>query len=504
MSKKEISKKLVLSTALVLIVALTFGAVLIASFNKGSLLVADSKLDFKTTPPIANENPTIRDLNDAFIEVSEKVTPATVYIEVTTKGNENNDNEKHNDLDFFFGPDNMDDMPSQGSGSGVIISSDGYIMTNNHVVTKASDDGIKVVLTDKREFHAKLIGTDPNTDIAVIKIDADNLPVASVGNSDEVKVGEWVLAIGNPLGLNNTVTSGIVSAIGRNIRMGDSYSINNFIQTDAVINPGNSGGALVDMNGYVIGINAAIKTNTGFYQGYGFAIPINIAKEVAQELIEKGKVARGYIGVSIKDVDIKEAKGLGLNEAKGVLIQGVQPGSGGEEAGLKIGDIILKVDGQEVNASNQLQTVIGAKDPGDVVNLTVFREGNTFDTRVTLKEATQNNEPVSNNYSPESGTPDLNSKSFKGIGFTVSDMTGSMLSKYGINNGVYVSGVAMYSEAFNRGLREGLVITEADKEKVNSVQDLESILKGKSSGDIVMLKLVAPDKTARLAAVEIN
>ncbi|MCB0723381.1 MAG: Do family serine endopeptidase [Ignavibacteriae bacterium] len=505
MSKKEISKKLVLSTALVLIVALTFGAVLIASFNKGSLLVADSKLDFKTTPPIANENPTIRDLNDAFIEVSEKVTPATVYIEVTTKGKENNDNEKQNDLDFFFGPDNMDDMPSQGSGSGVIISSDGYIMTNNHVVTKASDDGIKVVLTDKREFHARLIGTDPNTDIAVIKIDADNLPVASVGNSDEVKVGEWVLAIGNPLGLNNTVTSGIVSAIGRNIRMGDSYSINNFIQTDAVINPGNSGGALVDMNGYVIGINAAIKTNTGFYQGYGFAIPINIAKEVAQELIEKGKVARGYIGVSIKDVDIKEAKGLGLNEAKGVLIQGVQPGSGGEEAGLKIGDIILKVDGQEVNASNQLQTVIGAKDPGDVVDLTVFRNGDTFDTKVTLKEAIQPNQPVSNN-APESNesTPNLNSKAFEGLGLKVSDMTGSMLSKYGVSNGIYVTSVGTYTEAFNRGLREGLVITEADKSKISSVEDLASVISDKNKGDVVMLRVVSPAKDVRLIALEVQ
>ena len=415
MQKKEISKKLVLSSALMLIVALTFGAVLIASFNNSSLLVADSKLDFKTTPPIATENPTIKELNDAFIEVSEKVTPATVYIEVTTEGSK--EPREQNDLEFFFGPD-MNDMPSQGSGSGVIISTDGYIVTNNHVVGKASEDGIRVVLTDKREFHARLVGTDPNTDIAVIKIDADNLPVASVGNSDDVKVGEWVLAIGNPLGLNNTVTAGIVSAMGRNIRMGDSYSINNFIQTDAVINPGNSGGALVDMNGFVIGINAAIKTNTGYYQGYGFAIPINLAKDVVQELIEKGKVSRGYIGVSIKDVDIKEARGLGMNEAKGVFVQGVQPGSGGDEAGLKIGDIILKVDGQEVNASNQLQTIIGSKDPGDVVDLLVFREGNTFDRKVTLKEAITPNEPVSNtmNLILIKVILTLTSKSFDGIG----------------------------------------------------------------------------------------
>ena len=287
--------------------------------------------------------------------------------------------------------------------------------------------------------------------------------------------------------------------------MGDSYSINNFIQTDAVINPGNSGGALVDMNGYVIGINAAIKTNTGFYQGYGFAIPINIAKEVAQELIEKGKVARGYIGVSIKDVDIKEAKGLGLNEAKGVLIQGVQPGSGGEEAGLKIGDIILKVDGQEVNASNQLQTVIGAKDPGDVVDLTVFRNGDTFDTKVTLKEAIQPNQPVSNN-APESNesTPNLNSKAFEGLGLKVSDMTGSMLSKYGVSNGIYVTSVGTYTEAFNRGLREGLVITEADKSKISSVEDLASVINDKNKGDVVMLRVVSPAKDVRLIALEVQ
>lgn len=503
MQKKEISKKIVLSSALMLIVALTFGAVLIASFNNSSLLVADSKLDFKTTPPIANENPTIKELNDAFIEVSEKVTPATVYIEVTTEGSK--EKKEQNDLEFFFGPDmNMDDMPSQGSGSGVIISSDGYIVTNNHVVGKASENGIRVVLTDKREFHAKLIGTDPNTDIAVIKIDAENLPVASVGNSDDVKVGEWVLAIGNPLGLNNTVTAGIVSAMGRNIRMGDSYSINNFIQTDAVINPGNSGGALVDMNGFVIGINAAIKTNTGFYQGYGFAIPINLAKDVVQELIEKGKVSRGYIGVSIKDLDIKEAKGLGLNEAKGVLVQGVQPGSGGDEAGLKIGDIILKVDGNEVNASNQLQTIIGSKDPGDVVDLLVYRDGNTFDQKVTLKEAITPNEPVSNQLEPNKGDLDLNSKSIEGLGLKISDMTGSMLSKYGVNSGVYVASVSAYSEAFNRGLREGLVITEADKSKISSVQDLVNVINDRNKGDVVMLRVVSPAKDVRLIALEVQ
>ena len=298
-----------------------------------------------------------------------------MFIDVTGKSNKTNDKEDKN-FQFFFGPDMQmpDNMPQHGSGSGVIISKDGYIITNNHVVSLADEKGIKVILSDKREYTAKLIGTDPNTDIAVIKIEADNLSVASVGNSDNVHVGQWVLAIGNPLGLNNTITAGIVSALGRNINIdGNSYAINNFIQTDAVINPGNSGGALVDINGLVVGINAAIKTTTGYYQGYGFAIPINIAKNVASELIKNGKIERGYIGVSIKDVDSKEAKGLGLDKARGVLIQNVIKGGAGDDAGLKTGDVVFSVDGKEVNAANELQTIIGSKRPGETAKLVVFQ-----------------------------------------------------------------------------------------------------------------------------------
>lgn len=499
------SKKTVFLGALLLTIALSFGAILIASFHSGNILVAGSGIDFKTTPPIQNVNPNIQSLNEAFVEISRAVTPTVVYIEVTNAGKDNKD--KKNEFEFFFGPDfNPEDMPSQGSGSGVIISADGYIMTNNHVVSKASKDGIRVVLTDKREFNATLIGTDPNTDIAVIKIEGMDLPVATIGNSENVQVGQWVIAVGNPLGLNNTVTSGIVSAMGRNLPInGDSYAINNFIQTDAAINPGNSGGALVDINGSVIGINSAIKTNTGYFQGYGFAIPINLAKNVASELIKTGKVSRGYIGVSIKDVDIKEAKGLGLNEAKGVLVQNVLAGGAGEEAGLKVGDIILKVDGIEVNAANQLQTIIGSKHPGDEVALDVFRDGTHMNKTVRLKPRAEENESVSDNSggSKEGITNDLNSRSFETVGLSVSDLTGSLKAKYDVDKGVYVNSVVSLSEAYKRGLREGYVIISADRQDVESVEQFGSILNNKSKGDVLILKVVTPNKDIRLIAIEL-
>ncbi len=496
------SKKSIIISALSLVVVLFFTAILVANLSGIKRLIAGSQIDFRTdTPVTANQN--IKGLNDAFVEISKAVTPSVVFIDVTTstKKNEN----RNQPFEFFFGPDfKMDQPPQHGSGSGVIISKDGYIVTNNHVVKDASDKGIRVILTDKREFTAKLIGTDPNTDVAVIKIDADNLSVASVGNSDEVQVGQWVLAIGNPLGLNNTVTAGIVSALGRNVNIsGDTYAINNFIQTDAAINPGNSGGALVDINGMVIGINAAIQTQTGFYQGYGFAIPINIVKSVASELIKSGKIERGYIGVSIKDVDTKEAKGLGLEKAKGVLVQNVLKGGAGDEAGVKTGDVILSVDGKEVNAANQLQTIIGSHKPGDKVTLTIFRDGKTIDIPVKLKPRDDSQALIDNNQNKDNSS-DLKTKKFDEVGFTVSEITNSTKRDYDIEYGVMVKEVKNYSEAFNRGLRAGFVILEADKNKIESIDQLSSIINKKDKGDVLVLKAITPNKDVRLIAIEIQ
>lgn len=497
------SKKSIIISALTVVVVLFFSAILVANLNGIKKLIAGSQIDFRTDTPItANQN--IKGLNDAFVEISKAVTPSVVFIDVTTTAKKN-DKKQNQPFEFFFGPDfRMEQPPQHGSGSGVIISKDGYIVTNNHVVKDASDKGIRVILTDKREFTAKLVGTDPNTDVAVIKIEADNLSVASVGNSDDVQVGQWVLAVGNPLGLNNTVTAGIVSALGRNVNVsGDTYAINNFIQTDAAINPGNSGGALVDINGMVIGINAAIQTTNGYYQGYGFAIPINLVKSVASELIKSGKIERGYIGVSIKDVDTKEAKGLGLDKAKGVLVQNVLKGGAGDEAGVKTGDVILSVDGKEVNAANQLQTIIGSHKPGEQVTLSIFRDGKTISIPVKLKPRDDSQALVENNQGNEDNS-ELKTKNFDEVGFSVSDITSSIKRDYDIENGVLVKAVSNYSEAFNRGLRAGYVILEADKTKIESTDQLASLINKKGKGDILVLKAITPNKDIRLIALEIQ
>jgi serine protease Do len=295
--------------------------------------------DAKRIVPPVNLDADATAFSKAFIEVAEKVTPTIVHISVVS------DRSKNREDDMFF--PFFREMPQQrGSGSGIIISEDGYIITNNHVVENAST--VNVGLFDKRTFTAKVVGTDPLTDLAVIKIDATDLPVSYLGDSDDIRVGQWVMAIGNPLSLSSTVTAGIVSAMGRG-QLGlirDSYGVENFIQTDAAINPGNSGGALVDLSGAVIGVNSAIAASrTGTYIGYGFAIPINLAKAVAKDLIAHGKVSRGYIGINIGEVDDAMAKSLGLDRPRGIIVQGLVAGGAAADADVKEGDVILKVDG---------------------------------------------------------------------------------------------------------------------------------------------------------------
>jgi len=296
----------VLSAVILLFIGILFGAILVSGFGLVRPGFADVELG-ADNPPVSLDADA-SSFGQAFIETAEKVNPAIVQITVVS----DRGNDPHGD--FFFFP--FKDLPKEqkGSGSGILISDDGYIITNNHVVENANK--VTVGLYDKRRFDATVIGTDPLTDLAVIKIDAENLPLAYLGDSDELKVGQWVMAIGNPLSLASTVTAGIVSAIGRG-QLGlirDSYGVENFIQTDAAINPGNSGGALVDLSGAVVGVNSAIATSgTGTYIGYGFAIPINLAKAVAKDLIAHGKVSRGYIGVNISEVDDAIAKSLGMD-----------------------------------------------------------------------------------------------------------------------------------------------------------------------------------------------
>lgn len=503
------SKKSIIAAGFVVMFALIFGAALIANFSGVKVVYSDSQIEFNTTPPL-KVAPEVKSMNDAFVEICKSVTPTVVSI--TVKSGPKKQQDKNNDqYKFFFGPDfEMPDQgPEIGSGSGVIFTKDGYIVTNNHVVKEAGDNGIKVTLLDKREFNAKIIGTDASTDLAVIKIEANDLPTMSFGNSDQSQVGQWVLAIGNPLGLNYTVTAGIISALGRNIGInGGGFGIESFIQTDAAINPGNSGGALVDINGQLIGINSAIKSNTGYYQGYGFAIPVNLVKSVIADLVKGGKVSRGYIGVNITQIDEAMAKALGLDKAKGVLVQTLTKGGAGEDAGLKEGDVILSVDGKEVNAPNELQIIIGSHHPGESVKLAVFRDGKTMDKDITLRPKPEETTTGLGNNTPqkedESNQGTNTGKAITSLGVTVAGLNGTMKDKLKVDGGVYVTAVDNYSDAFLRGLRKGMVIIEANKKQVNNPDDLADAVKGKGKGDSILLKVMTPDGQERILAVELQ
>ncbi|RKY91223.1 MAG: trypsin, partial [Ignavibacteriae bacterium] len=401
-----------------LFIGVLFGAVLVSGFGLVRPSLADVNLG-ADEPPV-NLDADASSFSQSFIEVAETVTPTIVQITVVSERQN-----PHND--WFFFP--FKDMPQEqrGSGSGIIISEDGYIITNNHVVENANK--VSVGLYDKRRFDATVIGTDPLTDLAVIKIDADDLPVAYLGDSDNLKVGQWVMAIGNPLSLSSTVTAGIVSAIGRG-QLGlirDSYGVENFIQTDAAINPGNSGGALVDLSGSVIGVNSAIAAGgSGTYIGYGFAIPINLAKAVAKDLIAHGKVSRGYIGVNIGEVDNAIAKSLGMDKPRGIIIQGIVEGGAASESDLSAGDVILKIDGREVNRPNELQSYVAAKTAGTTVTLTLFRDGEEITREITLKKRDTETslEPASDKINEESNeNSSTSTASFDDIGLTVKNLT---------------------------------------------------------------------------------
>ena len=321
----------------------------------------------------------LQDLSEAFAAVAEHVKPSVVYIRSQRAERAAERQRVPPGMERFFPRFRQQPEIEQGSGSGFIVSADGYVLTNNHVVEGAEQ--VTVRLLDRREFKARVVGTDPNTDVAVLKIDATQLTPVALGNSDDARVGEWVLAIGNPLGenLTFTVTSGIVSAVGRALNglpgRGQG-SIQDFIQTDAAINPGNSGGPLVSVRGEVIGINSAIASETGFYSGYGFAIPVNLARTVMNQLIETGRVHRAALGVSIAEVSINDAQYVGLPEIRGVVVKDIpSEDSPAKAAGIEPGDIIVAVDGKPVEYVGQLQQVIGFRRPGEVVKVEVARKG---------------------------------------------------------------------------------------------------------------------------------
>lgn len=412
-----------------------------------------------------------------FKSIAEKVTPTVVYIE-TIIPVDVPDDENHNFSDRLW--DNLVPRRARTVGSGVLVTSDGYILTNYHVVEGAVKNGLNVVLSDKREFPAKIVGTDPSTDLAVIKINEENLPAVTVGNSDTVDVGEWVLAIGNPFRLRSTVTAGIVSALGRDVQIiNDRMRIESFIQTDAAINKGNSGGALVNTSGQLIGINTAIASQSGTYQGYGFAVPSNLALKVATDLIEFGDVQRAVLGVSIGAVDYQRANEIGLNEVRGVEILSVNDGDPADLSGIKMGDVVLEVNGVPVNESNELQEKVAVLRPGEIVSLQIWRDGEIISKNVELKkfepapveELTFNEEPNSEMGEIPEGE-EFDYYEFD-LGFRVTAVPNADDEQL---TDLVITHVYKYSEAWNRGLRDDQQIISVDEERVEDLEELEDLV----------------------------
>ena len=426
--------------------------------------------------------------NRAYEQIAQAVTPAIVNIQ-TTQVIKVRQSPFFTDPFFrqffgnMFGQYNIPrNLREHALGSGVIISPDGYIVTNNHVVAKASD--INVELTDQKVYKAKVIGTDPQTDIAVVKIDAKDLPTATWGKSSDAKVGDTVMAFGNPFGLNFTVTRGIVSGIGRSGLGIESFE--DFIQTDAAINPGNSGGALVDIHGKVIGINTAIvspgaQDGAAGFNGVGLAIPSDIVEHVVQSLITTGKVERGYLGVTVADLNEKLAKQFDVPDIGGALVNDVESGSPAEKAGIKQGDVIRSFNGKEVASEGQLVSMTTSESPGAEVTLGILRDGKTMDIKVKLGSrpeklaATQENSAKA----PEKGTLQ---------GLTVANLTDALRQQYSIGKdaeGVVITALDPTSPAAQEGLQPGDVIEEIDHRVVKNVKDFERLSAG-LNGDVLL------------------
>ena len=384
---------------------------------------------------------------------------------------------------FKFQP-NYDNEPIIGGASGVILTPDGYIVTNNHVVKNA--DEIDVTLFNGKSYKAKIIGTDPQTDLALIKIDEKNLSFIAFGDSDNIEVGEWVVAVGNPFNLASTVTAGIVSAKARNLNiLKDQGAIESFIQTDAAVNPGNSGGALVTLEGKLIGINTAIATPTGVYAGYAFAIPVDIVKKVSNDLMNFGSVSRGFLGISIRDMDSKIAKEINIDRANGVYVDSVSGTGAAKEAGVKAKDVIISIDNIETMTSSKLQEIVMRKRPGDKVKITLIRNGNEKkELLATLKKQ----EAVTKIIKPE------NAELLKDLGVPLIPITKEDQKKYKVENGLKVTKLSNGILKQFTNIREGFVITAVNNREISTVDSFIEAVQ-KQQGGIMLEGKYAGDST---------
>jgi serine protease Do len=375
--------------------------------------------------------------------------------------------------EFFGRPNPQLNQPLLATGSGVIISGDGYIVTNNHVVHNA--DRLEVTLNDKRTYEAEIVGTDPATDLALIKINETGLPFLTYGNSDDVKVGEWVLAVGNPFNLTSTVTAGIVSAKARNINiLGTSGAIESFIQTDAPVNRGNSGGALVNTHGELIGINAAIASNTGSFTGYSFAIPSNIVKKVVNDFINFGEIQRAYIGVTIRNIDSDFANENGFEDLQGVYVVSVAKNSSADDAGIREEDVILRINSSEINSVSQLLEAVGQHNPGDRIRVDIRRNGKIQSKELALKNK-QNSFDVLTQEDIE--VIDL-------LGATFAEVSAEEMQELGLDHGMKIIELRR-GKLLDKGIKEGFIITEIDKNPIRSNADINNQIAGKRGGVLI-------------------
>lgn len=499
-------KKQMVGSSLLIAFGMFVGVLLISNFSPssiGDIFASTKKFGAENAPVTQSE--AMKTLNSAFTNASEAVLPSVVSIEVTSTRKMS----KGQEFFEFFRPrggDREEENLVKGNGSGVFISKDGYIVTNNHVVEDAKE--IKVTTYDKRTYKATLVGADPLTDLAVIKLEGGgDFPAVHFADINSVKVGEWVMAVGNPLGLTSTVTTGIVSAIGRG-QLGmsrSSYSVEYYIQTDAAINPGNSGGGLFDMNGSLTGINTAIATSTGNYIGYGFAIPVDLVKSVIDDLIDDGEINRGYIGVSIKSVrDEVVAKALGLDEVYGVLVESILKGSAAEDAGIEAGDVLLELEGEKLYSSGELQSRIAQKRAGDKVDVLILRDGEKISKTVKLRARDEDEKGFADNSEgeAETGVGKNSPVNFEKLGFKVEKLTDKIKKEYDTENGVLITEVKRFSAASDRGLFPNGVIVEADRKEVNNTRELKDIIADKKPGDAMLIKVKYPEVT-RIIAIQI-
>lgn len=419
--------------------------------------------------------------SDGFAEIVAQVKPGVVAIATESRVQEENPNYRGTPFEFFFRRYPRG-MPRQGQGSGVIVSHEGeyFILTNYHVIRGA--DEITVELADERHFPAEVVGTDSLSDLAALRIDAGDLPSVSWGRSADLRVGEWVLAVGNPFALEHTVTQGIISALGR-----DRFSIEeygSFIQTSAAINPGNSGGPLVNLKGELVGINTAIVTRSGGDQGIGFAIPVDLARDVLSQLIESGEVRRGLLGIDIRNINALMAEALEMENTRGVLVTGVREGSGAEQAGLQVDDVIVAVDGDPVRNTTELKSRIGATPPGTEVEIGFLRDGKRKRVSVELGEVTHEALATGRSGGEETETSSL--------GLRLRDLTPEVAERFGYDEaegGVLITGVRSGSEAARRGLGRGDLIIQVNRQPVRSVKEYREVIELLDSGAAVLFRV---------------